>query len=112
MRKFIVAAFVALGLILSGVSSFAVTKQHTMQVVAAPTEIKGEVTKITAKTLKVKDEAGKTHRITVTDPKSLEGIKVGDKVDIKLEKGKPVSIEKVESTTPAGKEMPTVTPYN
>ena len=112
MRKFLIFAFVAAGLIFSGAGSFAVTKQQTKQVAAAPAEIKGEVTKVTAKTLWVKDEAGKSHRIVVTDPKALEGIKVGDTVDVKLEKGKGASIQKVEGTMAPGKEMkmPEATP--
>jgi len=97
MRKLIGFALIALALALTGVSSFAMTKQHTSQVATAPTEIKGQVTHIMGHTLTVKDEEGKTHTFKASDPKSLEGIKVGDKVDVKLENGKAISIEKVES---------------
>jgi beta-lactam-binding protein with PASTA domain len=112
MRKLFMFVFIAAGLIFGGAGSFAATKQQTKQVAAAPTEIKGEVTKVTSKTLWVKDEAGKSHRVIVTDPKALEGIKVGDKVDVKLEKGKAASIQKVEGTMPSGNEMkmPEATP--
>jgi hypothetical protein len=118
MRRLIgLALVVALALTFTGVSSFAATtKPSTKQVAAAPKEIKGAVTKVTAKTLTVKDEAGKSHLIRAT-AKLLEGIKVGDNVDVKEEKGKATSIEKVEGAMkekmPAGKEMkemPAVTP--
>ena len=99
MRKLIGFALIALALALTGVSSFAMTKQHTSQVATAPTEIKGQVTHIMGHTLTVKDEAGKTHPFKAAGPKSLEGIKVGDKVDVKLENGKVVSMQKFEGMT-------------
>ena len=95
MRKLIGFALIALALALTGVSSFAMTKQHTLQVATAPTEIKGQVTHIMGHTLTVKDEAGKIHTIKAADSKSLEGIKVGDKVDVKLENGRPASIQRI-----------------
>ncbi|MGH7800897.1 MAG: hypothetical protein ACREOW_09760 [Thermodesulfobacteriota bacterium] len=99
MRKLIGFALIALTLALTGVSSFAMTKQHTSQVATAPTEIKGEVTYIKGHSLIVKDEAGKIHMVKAADPKALEGIKVGDNVDVKLENGKVVSMRKIEGTT-------------
>ena len=57
MRKLIGFALIALALALTGLSSFAMTKQHTSQVATAPTEIKGQVTHIMGHTLTVKDEA-------------------------------------------------------
>src|ERR1700756_2361364 len=106
MRRLILATFMALGLILGGVSSFAVeTKQQTLPAVITPTEIKGEIIGVI---LRVKDTTGITHLIRVFDPKELKGLKIGDNVDVKLEKGKAVSIEKAESTaaTPAPTAKP------
>ncbi len=117
MRRLIGFALVALALTLTGVGSFAATtKPSAKQVAPAQTEIKGEVTKVTAKTLTVKDEAGKSHKI-IADSKELKGIKVGDKVEVTMAKGRAVSIEKPEAEMkeemPAGKEMkemPAATP--
>jgi len=95
MRKLIGFALIALALALTGVSSFAMTKQHTSQVATAPTEIKGVVTHINGLSLTVKDEAGKTHMVKAADPKVLEGIQVGSKVDVKLENGKAASIQRI-----------------
>jgi hypothetical protein len=76
---------------------------QTKQVAAAtaPTEITGTVTSIKGRRLKVKDEKGKTHSIKADSSKELQGIKVGDSVNVKLEKGKVVSIEKSEATMPS-----------
>jgi Cu/Ag efflux protein CusF len=108
MRRLIVATFMGLGLILGGVSSFAAeTKQQTIPVVITPTEIKGEIVGVV---LRVKDKVGITHLIRVTDPKELKGLKTGDNIDVKLEKGKAVSIEKVEGTMSAATPAPTAKP--
>ncbi len=97
MRRLIVFALVALALTLTGVGLYAApTKSSTKHVTPPLTEIKGIVTKVTAKTLRVKDELAKSHRIK-SDSKLLKGITVGDKVDVKLEKGRATSIEKVEA---------------
>jgi len=101
MRRLLGLALVALALTLSGVSTFATTKQHAKQAAALPAEITGEITNIKGHTLMLKDEAGKESMIRTTDPKMLEDLKVGDKVTVKLENGKATSIQKVESE-PAG----------
>jgi Cu/Ag efflux protein CusF len=95
MKRLVVFVLIGVMLALTGASSFAAMKHHKKQVAIAPIEYKGEVTQIKGSILTVKDEEGKTHNVRVTDPKALEGIKVGDKVDIKLEKGKPVSVQKM-----------------
>lgn len=60
--------------------------------------VKGTITGIEAGTLNVsiKDEAGKDHLVQAADPKLLQGINVGDNVQIKLQDGKAVLIQKVE----------------
>jgi hypothetical protein len=85
------------------ISGKAEMNHQTKQVAAAtaPTEITGTVTSIKGRSLKVKDEKGKTHSIKAASSKELQGIKVGDGVSVKLEKGKVVSIEKSETTMPS-----------
>ncbi len=47
----------------------------------------------------VKDEAGNTRIVIAPDHKALEGIKVGDNVDVKFENGNMVSGQKIEGKT-------------
>ncbi len=95
-------ALVVLALALSGASTYAATmNQPTKQVATASTEMKGEITRIKAEVLTLKDEAGKSHLVRAAGPKLLEGIKVGDKVVVQIENGKATSIQKVEAE-PAG----------
>jgi Cu/Ag efflux protein CusF len=102
MKRLIGSALVALALTLSGISAFAATvHQPTKHVAALPTELTGEITNIRGQILMLKDEAGKESMIRATDPKMLEGLKVGDRVTVKLENGKATSIQKLESE-PAG----------
>jgi hypothetical protein len=96
MRRLLGLAFVALALSLAGVNTFAATmKEPTRQVATASTEVKGEITHIKGHTLMLKDEAGKAHLVKATEAKMFEGLKVGDRVDVKLENGKAVSVEKI-----------------
>jgi hypothetical protein len=99
MRNLIGFALIALALTLTGLSSFAVAKQHTSQVSTTQTEIKGQVTKLSGQALMVKDEAGKIHLVKVSGPKALEGIKVGDNVDVRFQNGKMLSMQKIEGIT-------------
>ena len=45
--------------------------------------------------LKLKDQAGKSHLIQADDPKTLKGIRIGDNVNVKIEEGIGVSVEKI-----------------
>ena len=113
MRKLIGFALVMLVLTLTGVSSYAVEKEHnehTKQEASEPTHIKGNVTglmlrfkdeagkthlvDVTGVMLRVRDQAGKTHLVRVANPEDLEHLNIGNKVDVKLEHGKAVSIDK------------------
>ena len=112
MRRLIRFALIGLALTFTGVSSFAATKEGTNQVASEQTKIKGEVTgvmlkfkdesgkvhtvDVTGVMLKVRDQAGKTHLVRVANPQELEKLNIGDNVDVKLEKGKAVSIEKAD----------------
>ncbi|MCI0454890.1 MAG: hypothetical protein L0Y68_07850 [Candidatus Dadabacteria bacterium] len=59
-------------------------------------DITGKLTAIKGDILSVKDKAGTTHLIMITDPDTLEQLDVGDDVNLKIEKGLVVSIEKTE----------------
>lgn len=101
MRKLLGLALVALALTLPGVSTFAAPmKEQTKQVATSLTEMTGEITHIKGHTITLKDEAGNTHHVRAAHMKELEGLKVGEKVTVNMEKGKASSIQKVESTTP------------
>ncbi len=107
MKRLFMFALIVTGLIsLGGISSIAGTSQNTSsatkQVAAISKDVMGKVTDIESdsNTLKIADEAGKTHAFKVSDPKLLEGLQVGDMVKVTLEKGKATSIEKVEATAP------------
>jgi len=95
MRRLLGFAFVALALTITGVNAFAATKQHTKQVAVASTEVKGEIIRVKGHTLTLKDEAGKEHLVRAAETKMFEGLKVGDRVDVKLENGKAISVEKI-----------------
>jgi hypothetical protein len=70
-------------------------KQPAKQVAASPTEVRGEITHIKGHTLMLRDSAGKEHLVRATETKMFEGLKVGDRVDVKLENGKAASVEKM-----------------
>ena len=74
-------------------------EQQTNQVAAVEitADITGQITAINGDILSVTDKVGKTHLIKITDPETLERIKVGDNVNIKIEKGLALSIKKTES---------------
>ncbi len=46
-------------------------------------EIKGTVSKIEGNKLTIQDDMGKQITVSVQDPKTLEGLKVGDRVSVK-----------------------------
>ncbi len=62
-------------------------------------QIMGEITEVQDETLKVEDESGKTHIFDITDQQMLDGLQVGDRVTVELEKGEVTSIEKSEQKT-------------
>ena len=96
MQRLIGLVLVAFALGLAGLSTYAGTmKEPTRRVATASTEVKGEITHIKGHTLMLKDEAGKAHLVKATEAKMFEGLKVGDRVDVKLENGKAVSVEKI-----------------
>lgn len=57
-------------------------------------------------TVTIKDTAGITHEIKIADPNLLKTIKVGDEVNITMEKGKAVSIMMEENNMSSGEEKP------
>jgi hypothetical protein len=120
MRKLLLSILISAVFTLVGINSFALdvipedgqSRQHLKQqtnpvesekqtdqakIVNITTDIKGELTAINGATLSVRDNAGKIHSILITDPKTLEQLNVGDNVNVKIEKGLVVSIEKTES---------------
>ncbi|MGH7802052.1 MAG: hypothetical protein ACREOW_15725 [Thermodesulfobacteriota bacterium] len=104
MRKLLFSTLIVAGLIsLGGVSSLATIQEDTMQV-AAISNVTGKITDIKndGNTLRIQDLSGKTHSFTVTDPKALQGFKVGDMVRVTMEEGKATSIQKVESAPSKG----------
>jgi hypothetical protein len=103
MRRLLGLMLVTLALTFTGVSSFAASmKEQTKQVATSSAEmIKGEITHIKGHTLTLKDEAGKTHYVKAADMKELKGLKVGEKVSVKMEKGKATSIQRIENTASA-----------
>ena len=101
MRMLLLSVLIETGLVIGGVSLFATWKHQTKQVGAfdITADITGKITAIDGDLLSVKDEAGITHFIIVTYPKALEGLKVRDNVNMKIERGAVVSIEKAEGET-------------
>jgi nucleoid-associated protein YgaU len=123
MRKLLVSVFVATGLILTGVSSFALedhpqgaeTEQQqreqptTNQEATKPTEIKGEVTNVKEDTVEVKDESGMTHSFNTTALENADELKAsplepGDMVKVEIENGVATSIERIEGEDQASSE--------
>ncbi len=91
MKRLSIFGLITLGLILGALGSFAKTKANPVH------ELKGEVIHIKDGLFTVKDETGKSHILKASDPKLLEGIKEGNKVEVKVEEGKVTSIRKVQS---------------
>jgi len=104
MRKLFISAAIVVGLILgSGVSSFAAgdTKagQSEMKGNAQDvTQISGRITKIRGDSFLLKDQLGKTHKITPAEPSELAKLNVGDNVTIDMRDGKAVAINKTDNT--------------
>ncbi|MEM4657806.1 MAG: hypothetical protein QXX77_05225 [Candidatus Methanosuratincola sp.] len=104
MRFFLLATLLAMAVSFAGAIAEETQHQPNGQVqseeVAVTTSIKGEVTKVTPHgtmyMLSIKDEAGESHTFEITDPKMVEGVKVGDTVTVTTEDGKVSSVEKVE----------------
>ena len=101
MRMLLLSVLIGTGFVIGGVSLFATWNNQTQQVGAfdITADITGKITAIDGDLLSVKDEAGITHFIMVTYPKALEGLKVRDNVNMKIERGAVVSIEKAEGET-------------
>lgn len=108
MRRLIGLALIVLSLTLAaGIRSFAEEGKHLTGTKTAV------VTGIKDNTLEVKGKGGRFGSFPVSDPKILEGIKVGDYVKIHFEEGKVTSVEKLGDQMPASRhrqEMPTATP--
>lgn len=73
----------------------AIKKQSTKLVAQAQSKIQGLVLYIKGDYLKLKDQAGKSHLIQADDPKTLKGIRICDNVNVKIEEGIAVSVEKI-----------------
>lgn len=99
MKRFLAAAMLALAVAFTGVGAFAATQQVTKQVAAA-SELKGQITRIEGHTLTIKDAAGKNHHVKATTTE-MTGLKAGDRVDVMVEHGKAMSIQKMGYTAPA-----------
>lgn len=118
MRKLLFSTLIVALFSLVGINSFAVqmiprffipykqdekviaeSEQQTEQ--ATPVEITGDIrgklTAIEGEILSVRDKVGTTHIIMITDPETLEQLDVGDDVNLKIQKGLVVSIEKTDS---------------
>ena len=103
MRRLLLSTLIAAGLTLIGIYAFAaishynnaIKKQSTKLVAQAQSKIQGLVLYIKSDYLKLKDQAGKSHLIQADDPKTLKGIRIGDNVNVKIEEGIAVSVEKI-----------------
>jgi hypothetical protein len=95
MKNIIRTALIAFALTFGGITSFATTKHSMKQVATAQAEFKGKVIKIRGNRVTIKDEKGKFHIVRVTNSNILKGIKIGDEVDVKVAKGKSITIHKL-----------------
>jgi beta-lactam-binding protein with PASTA domain len=100
MKRFLAAAMLALAVAFTGVGAFAATQQQVTKQVAAASELKGQITRIEGHTLTIKDAAGKNHHVKATTTE-MTGLKAGDRVDVMVEHGKAMSIQKTAYTAPA-----------
>ncbi|MEE9253218.1 MAG: hypothetical protein V3U74_07735 [Thermodesulfobacteriota bacterium] len=85
MWRMFLPLFIAFGIILYGMSLSRINAEQT--------NLTGTVTRIS---VDVMDEGGQYHVILVDDSNVLGSIKVGDSVDINMENGSAVLIEKVD----------------
>jgi Cu/Ag efflux protein CusF len=118
MGKFLVSAFIALGLSVSGANLLAAEEQEsttsteieqrtthsTSSTATEPNEVmvEGQVIAIEGDTLKVKDSAGYNHSFKVTDPTMLNEFKSGDNVEILVQSSEAGMTEEGAPTSPAG----------
>jgi len=96
MRRLVVFVLITIGVVFAGASLFAGPQND------GGYEVKGTITDIKPDNLNftIKDEANKSHLIKASDSKILEGLKVGDSVNVKLENEKAVLIQKLEGDGP------------
>jgi antitoxin component of MazEF toxin-antitoxin module len=97
MRLLLISIFIAAGLTLGGVSSFAndtKTKTNTHEIT-----LMGQINDIEGDSLVVKDSRGTIHIVIPAAPFQLERVRVGDSVTVKLgNNGKAVVISKSGKT--------------
>ena len=101
MNRTITCMIVAAMLSVAAMNSFAVPHQQGQQVASATKIVTGQITRIKTNSLTLKDQSGKYHMVSVSDPSILQGLKSGDEVTVAYENGKPASIKKVEGYTPS-----------
>ncbi len=96
MRLLLISMFIAAGLTLGGVSSFAnstKTETNTQEMT-----LSGQISGIRGDSLIVKDNMGKVHKVIPAEPSELEYVKVGENVSIKMRDGRAVDIHKTANT--------------
>ena len=96
MRLLLISMFIAVGLTLGGVSSFAndtKAKTNTQEIT-----LSGQISGIKGDSMIVKDNMGKVHQVIPAEPSELAYVKVGENVSIKMRDGRAVDIHKTENT--------------
>lgn len=96
MRLLLISMFIAVGLTLGGVSSFAndtKTKTNNQEII-----LSGQISGIKGDSLMVKDNMGKVHQVIPAEPEELAHVKVGENVSIKMRDERAVDIHKTENT--------------
>ncbi len=101
MRKLLISAAIASGLILGGVSAFAdntgMKQTETKENAKDMTQLSGKITDIKGDSFMLKDEMGKTHKVIPAEPSELAKLNAGDNVTVDIRDGRAVAINKAES---------------
>ncbi|MGH7889586.1 MAG: hypothetical protein ACRENF_03445 [Thermodesulfobacteriota bacterium] len=87
MRKSIISAVMTLAFAFSELSALAVTDKTGIEISQVNTlsEITLEVTDVKNRTIRLKDEDGKTYSFQTEDKEILDKVKVGDTIKVELE---------------------------
>ena len=93
-------SYIALSIAFAALASFA--RETEGPGAGGGYSVKGTITDIKVDTLDLalKDEKGRDHLIKASDSKVLQGIGIGDSVNVKLENEKAVLIQKLEGDGP------------
>ena len=101
MNRTITSMIIAAMFSVGALNSFAVPHQQGQQIAAATKMVTGQITKIKSNNLTLKDQSGKYHLVSFSDPSMLQGLKSGDEVTVAYENGKATSIKKVAGYAPS-----------